>query len=221
MSESPEKKKKQRTPSQAALLLTNVSSEWAALCRIIDDAPDDLEPAVIAYFKEMQLDVAKNVDRVIAIVSKSKTEEDYAEGMRAMWASVRDRLKAARATVDKVLLEHIKAHPDVPLRGETGEIKTRAHGGEQRLLFDHEIQFEEKTVRHVISGEVAFRLGIDQRFIKAMYYTALNTDAIRTALKAGEKLDWVKFDERGVGLSYPKPKATAGDVVEVEATHAD
>lgn len=135
--------------------------------------------------------------------------EAIAEEARAKAKWLTERARAIESMIeaaDAQLISEVSAQPEMPLAGEAYRLKVVNNGGKESLDIklardDGTNPVREKVyLSNVIDKEFAFVAELPKEFLIEETYVRLNTDAIRAALDAGQKLAWAKL-ERGQRLA--------------------
>lgn len=170
--------------AEAALALSQ-------LCDAIDNGVA-LDAALMEVFSEAKLDLAQAVDRRIAFFGMLDAETDHARKARAAWDQKVQQLKAFSDQLRASTKAIIEAAPDLPYQGQLGRLALQKNGGVLPLA----LSFDDR----VLTSETIDTHGIDERFYRMTVTYSLDTEAIRVALEAGEKLAWAMLGERGQHL---------------------
>lgn len=156
----------------------------ADLCQRLDDgeAPG---VALVSSFKETELDLADAVDRRIVFVSMIEGAIEEAKRARDAWADKIKKLNAAYEAFEANTVGIIKAHPDLPFKGELGKLSVKLNPPKLVTPFgDREISPEDVQLH-----------GIDPGFVRIKTSYHLDKAAVKEAIKNGASLDWAKLEQ--------------------------
>lgn len=169
--------KRERVPMAQAVQML------ADLCERIDDgeAPTD---AITKVFAETRLDLAEAVDRRIDFSAWIAGAISQAKEQRDVWADRARKLSAAEDAFKANTKAIMEAHPDLPYKGSRGRLALQANSQPTLKLL-----FGEKAV----TPEVLSTFGIDDRFVKTKTVYEIDTQAVKAALQAGDKLPWAEL----------------------------
>lgn len=182
----------------------------ATLIQRVDELAEQgkpLEPALIEAFGDAKDDVAQTVDLRQAVAAQLVATIEGTKAYRDEVEDYIDRLEAIQEAMKADALRGLQALPaDVEVRGASGKkLYKSASGGKVVYSFDLK---KPRTFTNVIDPETVKTLDIPQRYIKGVSALVLDTETVKSDLKAGVELDWAKIEvtEHVRGL-FPTPKS--------------
>ena len=177
-------------------LVKKVPLQWAAvaltaMCEQIENG-DNIDDALLAQFNETKLDIAEAIDR-------RKSFKRYLEMMidhcKAGKSEINDQQKRFEAVLDRLkekTKEIIEENPDVPYVDSFGKKLTVVQNGtpklEVKLIF-----YATKTVSNIVDVAQCDFFGVDKKYLKQVSHLTLDTELLKSDLKAGEKLEWAEI----------------------------
>lgn len=162
-----------------------------ALCERVDDA-EDLDRALIEAFSATRIGLAEGVNaakalnsecdaRVLQINEHIERLVAYRDTVKKVQASLKDRLKEAMIESGWTSLSDLLGRKVVSL----------VQNSISALKLDFEVRA--KTVPYVLDSRAIE--AISPKYVKTVSYLVLDTEAVRSALEAGETLHWAWLEK--------------------------
>ena len=169
--------------------------EWAAknfatIMSQVDEA-ENLDEALIQAFADARLDVQTGVDYRQALSAHLKATMEGARAYRKQVDEYIQRLKRFEVKLKEDALKAVEALPGVELRGSSGKKLHTSSTTSLKLSFDIR---ESRTFTNVIDPDTASFLNIPEKYINRVSCLTLDTEAVKSDLKLGIKLDWARLE---------------------------
>ncbi len=152
------------------------------LCDRLDDGADPTE-ALVAVFKDSELDLADATDRRIAFDTWIQGSIETAKKARDAYAERARKLTVAHEAFKTNTLSILEAYPELPYKGQLGRLASQASPPAMKL-----------TISSDLTQEVIEQFKIEPRFVKIITRLVLDSAAVKTALQAGEVFPWASLE---------------------------
>ena len=171
--------------------LAAAASMMAAVMNRIDNS-EDLNDAVIAEFKDTQLEENQAIDETICFRGFLDAGEAHADQVIAKWIERKQQFAKIRDSLDNQIKIVIKENPDRIFRGTIGQLKIRKNPPSLKTSWGST----------AIDENVVEMFGIDEEFYEVVPPPPapppkykLKTNEVKAAIKNGRELEWAVTEQ--------------------------
>ena len=168
-----------------------VASALTSICEQIENG-DNIDDALLAQFNETKLDIAEAIDRRKSFKRYLEMMIDHCKAGKNEIHEQQKRFETVLERLKEKTKEIIEQNPDVPYVDSFGKKLTVVNNGTPKLELKLPLTAS-KTVSHIIDKEQCDFFGVDSKYIKQVSYLTLDTELLKSDLKAGEKLEWAEL----------------------------
>lgn len=174
----------------AAVERRKAPMDWAAsvlaeICDEMDNTEGAITDDMLARFEDASIDLAEAVDRRIAFDTWIKGATKAARKARDEWNDRVQKLKALHDRFKERTKAIIEDNPNLPYQGNLGKMRV------QKSAPSVETTFGDKE----LTKDLIDMFGIEERFIRRKVEYAVDAQAVKDAIKAGEEISWAQLKQ--------------------------
>ena len=161
----------------------------------------DPDGGLVEALGDVLADVSSGVDRRIHfldMLGSPRSGDKSATGLigkyeelAAEYKAKAESLKNLRARLHERTMEIMDANPEVEFKGRYGKFRQQKNS---MASLETEFSTDSRTFSHIVSAETMELYGL-HKYITYSEVFQLNTEAVRQALNAGEKLPWATLKQ--------------------------
>jgi hypothetical protein len=172
--------------------LASAAALMASVMNRIDNA-EDLDDAVIAEFKQHQLEEAHAIDETICFRGFLDAGEAHADQVIAKWIERKQQFAKIRDSLDNQIKKTLKENPDRIFRGTIGQLKLRKNPPSLKTAWGST----------AIDESVVEMFGIDEEFYEIVPPPPppppkykLKTNEVKAAItNQGREIEWATTEQ--------------------------
>ena len=171
--------------------LKNLAETFEALCDQIDTTETDLKEDIMIEFSHIQGQLANKIDRCVDFLDFCDSQEEMLKTKRERIDSQLKRAKSVKQKFRKYLI-FMAEKSEVPLKGNDSEIKLRKCP--EAVSFN--LLLKSKNFSKILTKEEYLELPEMHDYLKKELVFVVDTDKIKTSLKAGNQLNFAKLTRK-------------------------
>ncbi len=176
---------------------TKMPLHWAArllsdLCDQVDNSPE-MTHTMIQAIQSAGVALAEAIDRRKALMWAIDGSLKAARGARAEIDSYVQRLKGIQELLKETTKQAMEADPNLPWKDSVGRKLTLSANSQPSLKLDFDMK-DKRTFTNLVHDETVAMFDIPPRFLNRITVTTLNSDALKAALAAGQKISWAELE---------------------------
>jgi hypothetical protein len=180
----------------SVIAVKKVPLQWAAvaltaICEQIENG-ENIDNALLTQFNETKLDIAEAIDRRKSFKRYLEMMIDHCKAGKNEISEQQKRFEAVLESLKEKTKAIIEENPNVPYVDSFGKKLSLVNSGNPKLELKIPLTAS-KTVSHIIDKEQCDFFGVDPKYIKQVSYLTLDTELLKSDLKAGEKLEWAEI----------------------------
>lgn len=178
-----EKKFLPQTPFLSAAVIL------ADLCNKIDESSDEIDSDILAQFDTATTCLEESIDRRKFVIREAESKIELARAYKRSIDETIKRLQKVQDRITESTKVMVGLNPNIPFKDTLGNKLTVRKNSQAHLVLALDLR-EAKSVSNILDDASISLLGIDEKYIKQVSYTTLNTEKVKTDLATGIAIPW-------------------------------
>jgi hypothetical protein len=169
--------------------LATITASLEALSDLLD-TDDEIPEDLLDRFVEAKLAHEQKVGAYVSVIGTLRRNQAfYHERAELLKRRAKSYERLERAILDRLSFQ-MTNHPNLSWKSTEGD-RLKLHANPETL--DVKVPLDKKTVSHILTDTSI----VDPKFITVSTFHCLNTEEIKTHLKAGNKVAWAELKSKG------------------------
>lgn len=174
----------QRSFFDAAVIL-------AEICDKMDNS-DEVDEEILSKFDTATTCLEESIDRRKFVIREAESKIELARAYKRNIDETIKRLQKVQERIIESTKVMVGLNPNIPFKDTLGNKLTVRKNSQAHLVLALDLR-EGKSVSNILDEASISLLDIDEKYIKQVSYTTLNTEAVKKDLSNGIEISWASL----------------------------
>ncbi len=163
----------------------------AEICDKMDNS-DEIDEEILAQFDTATTSLEESIDRRKFVVREAESKIELARSYKRSLDETIKKLQKVQERIIESTKTMVGLNPNIPFKDTLGNKLTVRKNSQPHLVLALDLR-EGKTVSNILDDASISLLGIDEKYIKQVSYTTLNTEKVKSDLALGVEIPWASL----------------------------